>query len=136
MIPSQIGNEDLKWETSKKTDIGINLSLFNNRITIDADYYKNDIDGMILNVPQTPSKGIPDNTIASNVGSMYNKGFEFAIHAQMINRRDFRWSADFNLSILKNRVTELANNNADIWSPGWKHQISFVQANPLVRFMW
>ena len=118
LIPSQIGNEDLRWETSKKTDIGFNIALFNHRLTIDADYFKNDIDGMILDVPQTPSKGIPGNTITANVGSMYNKGFEFSIHGQIINKRDFRWSADLNLSFMKNRVTELANNNADIWSAG------------------
>jgi TonB-linked SusC/RagA family outer membrane protein len=118
LIPSQTGNEDLQWETSKKTDIGLNISLFNNRITIDADYYKNNIDGMILDVPQAPSKGIPGNTITANVGSMYNKGFEFSVHGQVINGKDFRWTSDINLSTLKNRVSELANNNADIWTAG------------------
>jgi len=118
LVPSQTGNEELQWETSKKTDFGINLSLFHNRITIEADYYKNNIDGMILDVPQAPSKGIPGNTITANVGSMYNKGYEFSVHAQVINSKNFRWAADFNLSTLHNQVTELANNNADIWTSG------------------
>ncbi|HEY0244823.1 MAG TPA: SusC/RagA family TonB-linked outer membrane protein, partial [Mucilaginibacter sp.] len=49
---SQTGNPDLKWETSKKTDVGINIGLWQNRITIDADYYNNNIDGLILAAPQ------------------------------------------------------------------------------------
>lgn len=118
LAPSQTGNPDLRWETSKKTDFGVNISLLNNRFTIDADYYKNNIDGMILNALQAPSKGIPGNTITSNVGSMYNSGLEFDINAQIINTQNFRWSANFNISTLKNEVTELANNNTDIWSSG------------------
>ena len=118
LSPSQTGNTDLRWETSKKTDVGFNISILNNRITIDADYYKNNVDGMILDAVQAPSKGIPGNTITYNVGSMYNSGFEFDINAQIINAKDFRWSANFNISTLKNEVTELANNNTDIWASG------------------
>ncbi|PWJ55910.1 TonB-linked SusC/RagA family outer membrane protein [Dyadobacter jejuensis] len=118
LSPSQTGNTDLRWETSKKTDFGVNISLFNNRVTIDADYYKNNIDGMILDAVQAPSKGIPGNTITYNVGSMYNSGFEFDLNTTLINNKDFRWSVNFNVSTLKNEVTELANNNTDIWSSG------------------
>ncbi|WP_162303829.1 SusC/RagA family TonB-linked outer membrane protein [Paracnuella aquatica] len=118
LAPSQTGNADLRWETSKKTDIGVNMSFLNGRITVDADYYHNNIDGMILDARQAPSKGIPGNSITSNVGSMYNNGFEFSINAQLVNTKDVRWNADFNITTLKNRVTELANDNADIWSSG------------------
>lgn len=113
---TQAGNPFLKWETSKKTDVGINLGLFNGRISVDVDYYNNVIDGMVLNARQTPSLGIPGGIIATNVGSMYNRGFELQVTAQVINKRNFRWSSNFNLSTLKNRVTVLANGNADIFS--------------------
>ena len=62
---SQSGNTNLKWETSRKFDFGINLGLFNNRFTIEADYYKNNIDDLILNAPQALSQGIPNNSISS-----------------------------------------------------------------------
>ena len=112
---SQIGNRDLKWETSKKTDIGIDLGLWQNRITLDADYYDNNIDGLILAAPQSPSKGIPGSTINTNIGSMYNRGLEFDLKAHIIDGGAFRWTAGFNISTLKNRVTALANNT-DIWT--------------------
>jgi len=112
---SQTGNPDLRWETSKKTDIGINIGLWQNKITLDADYYNNVIDGLILAAPQSPSKGIPGNSINANVGSMYNRGFEFDIRAHIIDGGALRWTAGFNISTLKNRVTALANNT-DIWT--------------------
>jgi TonB-linked SusC/RagA family outer membrane protein len=118
LVPSQTGNPGLRWETSKKTDIGLNIGFLNNRITIDADYYYNNIDGMILDALQAPSKGIPGNVITSNVGAMYNSGFEFDINAGIINTRNFKWNINLNLTTVKNRVTELANGNADIWSSG------------------
>lgn len=115
LAPSQIGNPDLRWETSKKTDIGINIGLWQNKITVDADYYNNSIDGLILAALQSPSKGIPGNSINTNVGSMYNRGFEFDIRAHIIDDGAFRWTTGFNISTLKNRVTALANNT-DIWT--------------------
>lgn len=113
---TQAGNPALKWETSKKTDIGLNLAFLNGRVSVDVDYYNNVIDGMVLNARQTPSLGIPGNIIATNVGSMYNRGFELQVSGQVINSRTFRWNANFNISTLKNWVTALANGNADIFN--------------------
>jgi TonB-linked SusC/RagA family outer membrane protein len=114
---SQAGNKSLTWETSKKTDFGLNFGLWNERLTVEADYFYNNIDGMILNADQAPSRGIPgspSNSITTNVGSMYNKGLELTLNGQMINSRDFRWTSNINVSLVKNRVTSLANNNKDI----------------------
>lgn len=104
---SQAGNKKLKWETSKKTDVGLNLGFWQGRITLDADYYYNLTDGLILNAPQSSSQGIPGNSIAANVGSLYNKGIEIAVNAHILNIRGFRWDAGFNISTLKNKVTNL-----------------------------
>ncbi len=114
LYSSQAGNTALKWETSKKTDIGVDFSLWNNRISIQADYYRNNIDNMVLNALQAPSQGIPNNSIETNIGSMYNTGLEFNIVAHILDGKGLKWTAGFNLSTLKNRVTALADNNADI----------------------
>ncbi|GAB2788774.1 TonB-dependent receptor [Rhabdobacter roseus] len=103
----QAGNAALRWESSKKVDIGLDIALFNNRLTFVADYYKNTIDGLILSAPQASSQGIPGNAIAANVGSLYNEGIEFSIQAQLINKGAFQWNTQFNLATLKNRVTSL-----------------------------
>ena len=111
---SQAGNANLSWETSKKTDVGFNLGLFNNRFTTEFSWYRNDIDGLILDDPQAPSRGIPGNSILNNIGSMYNQGVELSLTGTIINSKDFTWSSNFNITTVKNRVKELAAGNADI----------------------
>ncbi|WP_242927706.1 SusC/RagA family TonB-linked outer membrane protein [Pontibacter vulgaris] len=110
LVYAQAGNNDLSWETSKQTNIGIDLGLLNGKINLEANYYNNDVDGLILGVPQAPSKGIPGNSILQNVGSMYNKGYEFALNATPIDNGKFRWSTNFNVTLNKNEVTELVGD--------------------------
>lgn len=105
---TDIGNAGLTWETSKKLDIGLQFGVLNDRINVEFAYYKNDVDGLILGVPQIPSAGIPGNTIRMNVGSLYNKGYELTINATPVKTKDFTWNASFNIGINKNEVTELA----------------------------
>ncbi|GAB3201915.1 TonB-dependent receptor [Pontibacter aydingkolensis] len=111
---SQAGNRFLSWETSDQTNIGLDLGFLNNRITLEANYYNNDVNNLILAAPQAPSKGIPGNSILTNVGSMYNKGLEFALGATPIDRGKFTWRTNLNLTLNKNEVTALAGGNAPI----------------------
>lgn len=103
---STVGNNQLKWETSTKSDVGVTATLLRNRLTVDVAYYKNNIDNMILGVPQAPSTGL--GTLSENVGSMYNKGIELTIDANPVNKGDFTWNTSFNFSSNKNEVTALA----------------------------
>ncbi|HEY0679958.1 MAG TPA: TonB-dependent receptor [Chitinophagaceae bacterium] len=105
---NQPPSDSLQWETSKKFDIGFAFGLFNDRITGEFSYYKNDIDGLIYRIPQAPSRGIPGNALLQNVGSMFNKGIELTLNASVINKRDFSWNASFNIATNKNEVTKLA----------------------------
>lgn len=110
----QAGNVGLAWETSDQTNIGTDLSLLNDCLQIEMTYFYNNVNGLILNAPQSPSKGIPNNGIMLNVGSMYNKGFEFALNARVIQRDAFTWNSSLNFTTIKNSVTALAEGNADI----------------------
>ncbi|NCI47600.1 SusC/RagA family TonB-linked outer membrane protein [Sediminibacterium soli] len=101
------GNNNLTWETSKKTDIGINFGILNDRITGELTYYNSNTDGLLLFVPQPPSAGLP-STIPANVGTMYNRGIEFALNASPITGKEFSWNTSFNISYNKNQVTSLA----------------------------
>jgi TonB-dependent starch-binding outer membrane protein SusC len=103
----QAGNPNLQWESSKKVDVGFNASLWDSRVNVEVDYYKNNVDGLILNAPQAASQGIPGNSIAANVGSLYNQGVEIVIDAAVITKGKFQWNANINLATLKNRVTSL-----------------------------
>lgn len=113
---SQAGNTNLRWEKSTKTDVGLNLSFLQGALSIEADYYKSVIDGIILDARQAPSRGIPGSSIKSNVGSMYNQGIELGINAALIQRESFSWNSSLNFSTLKNRVTVLSDGN-DIYVP-------------------
>ncbi len=111
---SQGGNADLGWETSKQTNIGADISLLKDRITFDLTYYHNNVDGLILNVPQSPSKGIPGNAILQNIGAMYNRGFEMGITATIIRNAKFSWTSNINYTSNKNKVTELFGEGSEI----------------------
>lgn len=109
----RFGNDQLKWETSKKTDFGVDLGFLNGRININADYYHNNVDDLILAVRTPLSLGVPNNSYNANIGSLYNKGFEFTLTTENIRKENFTWSTNFNISTNKNRITAL-NNNEDI----------------------
>jgi TonB-linked SusC/RagA family outer membrane protein len=111
---NQAANNDLQWETSKKTNISATVGFLKDRILLTADYYNNDVDGLIVDVPTAPSLGLPGNTVAANVGSLYNRGIELSVNAQVINNRKFTWNTNLNFSTLKNKVTKLDN---DIYTP-------------------
>ena len=105
---TQAGNPDLQWETSNKYDIGLSFGMLKDKIQVDLNWFNNDINDLILNVPQSPSKGIPGNTIPQNIGSMYNKGLELTLTSYNYSKGDFTWTTNFNISTVKNEVTELA----------------------------
>ncbi|MDR1981624.1 MAG: SusC/RagA family TonB-linked outer membrane protein [Tannerellaceae bacterium] len=113
---NQQGNPDLSWETSNQTNVGVSFDALKNRFRAEIAYFNNDVDGLILNTPQSPSKGIPGNTILANVGSLYNKGIEFSLSGEVIETKDFSWTISFNYTNIRNKVTELANDNEDIIS--------------------
>ncbi len=105
---SQAGNADLQWETSNKYDFGLSFGLLKDKIQAEINYYYNDIDGLVLDVPQSPSKGIPGNTIPANVGSMFNTGLELSLTSFNFSTSKFSWTTILNFSTLKNEVTALA----------------------------
>ena len=111
---TQAGNPDLKWEASNKFDVGFSFALLKDRIQADLNYYYNNINDLILDVPQSPSKGIPNNTVPANMGKMYNTGVELTVTSYNITGPKLNWNTIFNFSTLKNEVTELAPGVTEI----------------------
>jgi len=102
-----VGNPQLQWETSKKYDYGFEMGLFNNRVNLVFDYYKNNIDNLVLEVPTPFSTGVPNNFIAQNIGRINNSGVELAINASVIKKGDFEWSVFANYTKVKNKIVSL-----------------------------
>ena len=113
LIFSQAGNPQLTWETSTKTDIGFNFGLFNDLITGEFAWYNNDIDGLLLAVPNALSTGMP-NSVLQNVGSMFNKGIEVTLNSTPIRNNKFQWNTSLNFTYNKNEVTSLATGVENI----------------------
>ena len=104
---SQLGNDQLLWETSVKTDFGLDLSLFENKINFSFDFFKNDINGLIMQVPVPHSLGVPNNRIKKNIGDMYNKGYEFSADYHAFSKGNFKWIISANLTLEDNKVTSI-----------------------------
>lgn len=104
-IPETLGTRDLKWETTAQINVGLDLGLFNNKVTFTADYYEKTTKDLLLNASLAPSMGYLKGF--KNIGKVSNKGFEFSINTTNIDRKDFGWSTNFNITFNRNKVLEL-----------------------------
>ena len=103
-VQTTYGNPDLKWETTAQTNIGVDLTMFNSRVTLNVDAYIKKTSDVLLNV-QLPNT-LPITSIQTNAGSIENKGIEFNINTVNLNKK-FRWETSFNMSFNRNKVTSL-----------------------------
>lgn len=113
---SQMGNDQLKWETSKKTNFGVDLAVLDGKYSFTYDYFIDNVDGLILAAPTPPSFGIPGNSVNKNIGKLKNWGHEFGIQANFFRTRDFSWTVDMNLSLVQNEIVELATERPMIYT--------------------
>lgn len=102
--PSQLANPDLRWETTKQADFGLDFGLFNNRLNGEIDYYVKKTNGLLLEVNVPATSGF--NIRVDNVGKLENKGFEFVLNSQNIVGA-FKWNTSFNIANNKNKVTDI-----------------------------
>ncbi|WP_097132700.1 SusC/RagA family TonB-linked outer membrane protein [Pedobacter xixiisoli] len=105
-------NSGLKWEETTQTNIGLDLTMFNNRLTFTADAYLKKTNDLLVAVQLPPSAGF--GAQAYNVGSMENKGLEFVLSTKNVDREKFKWTTDLNLSINRNKVTSLGNDTKSL----------------------
>ncbi len=102
---SAVGNPDLQWETSKQTDIGLDLSLLKGKFIVTVDYFNKKVEDMLVQVPLPSTLGFPNNPYA-NVGSMQNRGWELSVtHNNHIG--DLSIGVTANVSTFRNKVLSL-----------------------------
>ncbi len=110
--PGNYGNLDLKWEKTNAYNIGLDLNLFNNRIELIADFYKKDIDNLLMPAA-LPSYVIGViNTPWVNAGAMTNKGMEFTLNTVNISNKSFVWKTGITFSMNRNKVTALYSESS------------------------
>ena len=106
LVPSSLGNADISWEKASKFNVGIDFSLFRNRIWGSIEYYRNKTNDMLSWYPLPASFGYTG--YYANVGNMVNKGVEIDLHAEPLRMKDFSWTVYANLTTNHNEITELA----------------------------
>lgn len=104
-VAQQLANPDLKWESTRQTNIGLDLSLFNDRLSISGDIYDKYTSNLLLNTPLASTSGF--TSILTNAGEMSNKGFEFSISSTNVKLKDFSWGTNFNFSRNVNKIEKL-----------------------------
>ncbi len=127
-VDNNLGNPDLKPEIKTEWEIGADLRFLENKLSLSLTYYKNDIDGILLNVDLAPSSGY--STKYGNFGSMENKGFEVDMSFDLINKQDLSLDASLNWSTNDNVVTNLAGTES-IYLGGGNVYSAAVVGHPL-----
>ena len=106
IVVNRTANPDLKWEVVTQLNVGIDFSLWNNKLYGSLDYYNKTTTDAILNISSEPLS--PTTTVWKNIdGKIVNKGFEFALGSKIINTEDFSWSVDVNGATLDNEIQNL-----------------------------
>lgn len=111
VVLSNLGNEDLKWETSKQLNVGLDLGLFDNRLQLILDYYNKTTTDLLFQkqVPYTTGY----STTWTNLGKIRNKGFEVTLSSRNIDHKDFQWSTDLIFSTNRLMVIDVGGETID-----------------------
>lgn len=114
--PNNIPNPDLKWETTATTDAGLDIGLFNNRVSLVVDYYYKKTTDLLWNISTPSSVGF--SSIFKNIGSLENKGVEVTLGADVFTG-EFKWNTQMNWSRNRNKVLEIPG-----YTPNTQGQLS------------
>jgi len=108
IVPANFSNPDLSWETSRKFDVGIDLSIVN-RAHLTFDFYNEDTSDAIYSVPLSYTTGL--SSYYKNIGKIRNTGIELGVNGTVFNNRDVNVNAFVNLTWNKNKVIKLADGS-------------------------
>lgn len=120
VVPYSLASQDLKWETTTQTNIGIDLSLLNDRINLTFDWYNKITSDLLLQASLPYSSGYGSSM--KNIGKVQNQGVELTINTTNIQTKDFRWTSSFNIALNKNKVLGLTENQLSMLANGYFDQ--------------
>ena len=117
VYPARLAVDNLRWEETRQTDVGLDLSFFGQRLTLTADYYDKYTDGLLANLELPKESGF--GSMRTNIGEVRNRGFELSVAGDLVRTRDFRWNASFNISRNWNSIERLSTGEpyleGDLW---------------------
>jgi TonB-linked SusC/RagA family outer membrane protein len=109
LIPSDVSNPDLTWQTNTETNYGVDFGFLNGRFSLSVDYYTSDIEDILIS--QSVSEVLGTNQIKLNSGDVQSSGLEFELNANLISNNDFSWNVSANLSTVTTEITDLGGLN-------------------------
>lgn len=120
--PGSIGNDDLQWERTTESNIGLDFNLFN-RLDISADFYTKTTEDLLFNVPIAQFSGY--QSILGNAGSVKNSGIELLINSTNIETDSFVWTSSLNFAKNNNEILSLGTEDNDIFTSSlwWTDQV-------------
>lgn len=115
IVPTTLGNDDLRWERTKQFDIAVDYAFLDYRLSGSIGwYYKNTND--LLWYIQFPTSLQPFNGMYKNVGRVRNSGFEWVVDAKIFRETEVKWDLSFNLSVNRNKVKSLVSEGSQEWA--------------------
>lgn len=105
LVPTAMGNADLRWETTYQADLGLDLSFFDERIAIVVDLYDKRTKNLLLLTDAPRTTGYA--SIMKNAGEVHNKGLEISLNTVNIRNRNFEWTTSFNIAFNRNKIAKL-----------------------------
>lgn len=107
LTPKQIANQDLRWEGSATTNVGLDFGFFDSRLNITADAFVKDTKDLLIKQNLAYVTGFESQW--QNIGKIRNSGFELSINSVNFNKKNFFWKTDFNMSFVKNKLLSLSD---------------------------
>ncbi len=117
IAPYSIANNDLKWEKTTQYDGGLDLGMFNERISLSLDYYYKKTTDLLMYKEIPYTSGFSSSV--QNIGSVSNKGIELALTTHNIKSKNFEWTSTINFSTNKNKILDLGGVDQIITNYDW-----------------
>ncbi len=136
LVPgTTLGNENLRWEKTTSTNVGLDFSLFNSRLNMSVDWYNNESSNLLI------QNNIPTSTGYTyqyqNIGSIRNRGVEVVLNSTNIRTKDFMWTMDFNISFNRSKVLKIyGDGETDYFIHNYESRMGFKieEGKPLGQF--
>ncbi len=104
IAPVQLENPDLRWETTSQFNVGFDISVYDERVSLNVDYYNNQTRDLLLSRTVSFTSGF--GSITTNIGQLENKGFEFVLNTDNV-RGQLEWSSSLNMTFNRNKSKKL-----------------------------
>lgn len=136
LLPSYLGNPNLKWEKSQQFDAGVELGI-GQILNLTVDYYNRVTKDLLLQAPIPWSAGEQNANVYQNIGSVRNAGIEVSLNSTNIQRNNFTWTTSVVFTSNRNRILKLNNGNADIFpGPNFLGQTNILRVGEPIGSLW